>query len=262
MSRVLRFAVGWQCWEMLDGISLPLDFVDAGVLGVAAAVDALGSVVPAVLGVKQGVQRQRLNNLGEAFGTVLPGFRYSLIPCGECRAPLLPLSPPAVGLRAPLALRTTLLLRGRSHVLRALEGLPRAYTASPWRCHREGRALPWAGRAVVLEARFCGPVAFRRLPIQSRPSLLSRSTAAALDRPCGPAWCRARGRAAPYPSLRSGNARPALRASPLSRPHAPCRNPAVALRGAPCAAITGTAPDGQIINERKADHDHANHQHH
>lgn len=127
-------------------------------------------------------------------------------------------------------------------------------TASPSR--GEGGAL-WcasqrtAGRAVALKTVFLAE-SLSWIALQSRPSLLSRSPAAALDRPCGPAWCRARWLdcAISSPSAPVMLAQ-ALRAAHLSRLHAPCRNPAGALRGAPSAAIHEAAPKSRFIQERR-----------
>lgn len=146
---------------------------------------------------------------------------------------------------ASLTLRTS---RPCRHVLRTLLGLRMAYLASPRLPPSRGRAQPFCA---PLGARRAAPWCWRPvsgvdhpslIALQSRPSLLSRSPAAVLDRlRCAPpAWARASGQGC---GISSAAARPPVILAlafgfPAVTP--PCSAPKPRWRpfgGAPCAAI-------------------------
>ncbi|BBN88860.1 hypothetical protein AZSP09_18830 [Azospira sp. I09] len=113
------------------------------------------------------------------------GFAMRSSPAGTLCALLIPAASAPEALRAPLALRTSPL---RGHVLRALFGLAKGLygLATPAASRGSGAALGCAsrrtaGRAVVLEP-VSVVVPLSLIALQSRPSLLSRSMAAGLDR--------------------------------------------------------------------------------
>ena len=116
----------------------------------------------------------------------LRGFRYALIPFGDAVRPSDPCCLRTVGAtRSACPLHVALLC---SHVLRARRGLDKGLyglaTASPSRGRGAARGCAsrrTAGRAVVLETIFV-IVPLSLIALRSRPSLLSRSMAAGLDR--------------------------------------------------------------------------------
>ena len=143
-----------------------------------------------------------------------------------------------------------------AHQLLRAEGLQRLVQRHTLREWREAWPAKCAGRAVVLET-VSVVVPLSSIALRSRPSLLSRSRAAGLDRSLrslhqlAPAGQRSginglRPPAAPDFIPFAGLPR-------LSLLVAPARNPARALRGAPCAALFEAAPKGRTIEKRRTD---------
>lgn len=175
-------------------------------------------------------------------GRVPPGYRFCSSPTGTLRALLILPSRCSAAASAPVALRTPLALRTsplRGHVLRAPAGLAKGlYGLATPAASRGGGACPLVRLAAHGGPRrgagntFPRSIAFR-FALQSRPSLLSRSTAAGLDR----ARCALQGAtpagsgcAISSPLRGSGNAR-----RRIPRCHAPLLQPETPL--SPCGTL-------------------------
>lgn len=177
-------------------------------------------------------------------GRALPGFRYALIPFGDAVRPSDPSCLRAVGAtRSACPLHVAAMQPLAARPVRACERpvWPRHGFAvaregrSPWvrlAAHggpRRGAGSHFRGRSPFLDCPSEPPIAAQSLDGGGlRPAPLRSACNASCQRaglrlkaaPCGRFLMLAR------PS-----------ASPLSCPLAPARNPAIALRGAPCAAI-------------------------
>lgn len=161
------------------------------------------------------------------------------------------LPPPAIAcaLRLPCADHVA------HHLLRAvgLQRLVQRHTLREW---REAWPAKCTGRAVVLET--VSVVAHLSLiALRSRPSPLSRSRTAGLDRSLrslhqlAPAGQRSGINGLRPPAV--PDFIPFAGLPRLSLLVAPARNPARALRGAPCAALFEAAPKGRTIKVRRTD---------